>query len=117
MPLNQVDYCLQQLGPASCSSGRLLATGRHALAYHAVHAAAWLVRPCSQVPAWAPAPRAGAKLGAGGKRWGDKGFYVEPTGGGQVRPAELPAHGRQQGFRGCRRAGVAALYLELPPAM
>ncbi len=24
---------------------------------------------------------AGAKLGYGGKRWGDKGFYLEPTGG------------------------------------
>lgn len=35
-----------------------------------------IVTICSPLPALPT----GAKLGCGGKRWGDKGFFLEPTG-------------------------------------
>lgn len=39
------------------------------------------ILPHAALPAAPAMPPAGAKLGCGGKRWGDKGFYLEPTGG------------------------------------
>ena len=45
------------------------------------------------VTIWPPLPAlpTGAKLGCGGKRWGDKGFFLEPTGGRRAAYLGSPA--------------------------